>query len=285
MNTNRKKIIILGASGMLGHQLFYQAIEQDIFNVFGTVRDENSKGKLNEIYHARLFDCDVLNKNELHHLLSREKPEIIVNCVGVVKQILEDPEETILINSLVPYWLAEIADEFQGQVIQISTDCVFSGRKGDYTEGDIPDPVDLYGKSKLLGELTQPPHLTLRTSFIGHELTSRHGLLEWFLSEKGQINGFANAIWSGLTSSALAKIILQIASQGELSGVFNLSGEPINKYDLLLMLQTAFGKNDINLVPSENPKIDRSLNNSKIVEAGIEIPTLEKMINDMVEGK
>jgi dTDP-4-dehydrorhamnose reductase len=236
------KILILGSSGMLGHQLWLYLGEK--YNVFGTTRNE--KSSLNEFKSANRILISGIDANKIDNiklLIKREKFDLIINCIGVIKQLKEVNNwvSTIYTNSLFPHMVAEWAD--QAKVIHISTDCVFSGLTGNYTENDLPDAKDLYGRSKMMGEINYFPHLTLRTSIIGHELKNKVSLLDWFLAQNGKVKGYSNAIYSGVTTLELSKQIdFIIQNFFELTGIWQLSSEPINKFDLLRKISVIYEK-------------------------------------------
>lgn len=213
---------------------------------------------------------DAMRFETVERALREVKPDVVVNCIGVVKQLAEghDPIVSITINSLLPHRVAAVCADIGARVIHVSTDCVFSGRKGMYLESDQPDAEDLYGRSKLLGEVATDNALTLRTSIIGRELRSTTGLVEWFLSNRGgEVKGFSEAVFSGLTTSALAALIGDLIASGEpLHGLYQVSAEPINKYDLLLLLDRAYEAN-VMIRRSTELRIDRSLDSARFRQA------------------
>jgi dTDP-4-dehydrorhamnose reductase len=260
------------------------------FEVFATC-----KGPLEA--HPRLLEflpksaihdrCDAGQTDRLQQVLDACRPDVVLNAVGIIKQKKEakDASPSIRINSLFPHDLAEIASQHRAKAIYMSTDCVFSGRRGMYTEDDNPDPVDLYGRSKLLGEVHEAPHLTLRTSIIGRELSNSTGLIEWFLSQRGkEIQGYAKAIYSGFTTYAFLRVLTQLLKKRfDLTGVHHLASKPINKYELLGKLNRAM---DLGVTIRRNDtfQCDRSLDGSRLVaETGIEIPSWDEMIAQLVE--
>jgi dTDP-4-dehydrorhamnose reductase len=217
------------------------------------------------------------------------RPDVVVNCIGIVKQqdAAKDALSSISVNALFPHRLAEACGASGTRLIHISTDCVFSGRKGCYTERDVPDAEDLYGRTKLLGELSdekrQPHCLTLRTSIIGHELDSAQGLLEWFLSQRGKaVRGYSHAIFSGFTTDELAGILLDlIVHHPDLHGLYHVSAEAIDKYSLLKLIRDAYSL-DIDIEPFEDVRIDRSLDSSRFRQAtGYTPPSWPDMIGTM----
>lgn len=234
------RVLVLGGDGMLGHRLLAcmtpwhdvrVTLRQDLaaYEQFRLFTPENSFSGVD----ARVPDC-------LSAILADFHPQIIVNAVGIVKQRPDAHEHVVNleINSLLPHRLALICRAIGSRLIHISTDCVFSGKRGKYREDDLPDAQDLYGRSKLLGEVSEPPALTLRTSMIGRELWRKTSLLEWFLAQRGPVKGFCNAIFSGLTTTELARLIeMLIVKFPEASGLYHVSSEPISKYDLLRLIR------------------------------------------------
>lgn len=262
----RVKVLVLGATGMLGHKLLQ--VMQERFDALGTTRRGSGSvppicGVKNDLLREGV---DVLRSGVVQRTVQDVSPDVVVNCVGIIKQhqSAEDPALSIRINALFPHELSRICKDAGARLIHMSTDCVFSGRKGMYTESDEPAPVDLYGRTKLLGEVDGEHCLTLRTSIIGHELDSRYGLLEWFLSNRGaNVNGFVNAIYSGFPTVVLAGILCDlIESRDQLSGVWHVSSEPINKFELLCLIRDAYGV-DIEVNRDKNLEIDRSLDSSR----------------------
>ncbi len=254
---------MLGASGMLGNAVFRILSEGDDWSVFGTVRSGNARKHFSRgIANQLISGCDVENHDALVNVFNQVRPDVVVNCVGLIKQLVhaDDPLLAIPINTLLPHRLARLCDFGGVRLVHISTDCVFSGDKGGYKEDDPSDAKDIYGKSKYLGEVYYPHTITLRTSIIGHELQSSHGLIGWFLSQQSQCKGFRRAIFSGIPTVALAKIIRDIViPKPELSGLYHVSAKPISKYDLLQIVTDVYGKS-IEIVPDDSLIIDRSLN-------------------------
>jgi dTDP-4-dehydrorhamnose reductase len=263
------KVLVLGGGGMLGHKLV-QVLGRDLY-VFTTVRKPaDSYAHLGVFEPERTFGgIDAEDVEGLRDVISRVRPEVVVNAVGLVKQLpgSSDVIQALTLNSIFPHRLAELSMEFSFRLICISTDCVFSGEKGNYSEDDLPDARDLYGQSKCLGEVVGPHTLTVRTSIIGRELDTSHGLVEWFLANSGKkVEGYTNAIFSGFTTEALAGILsFVIREYAGLSGLYHVSSEPINKYQLLRLLKSAFGV-DIEIVPTDEVMIDRSLDSRRFRE-------------------
>lgn len=259
------KILILGAGGMLGSTLF-RLLPEYGHEVYGTVRQSENTPIPFETFSKSdnlIFNIDVLNTDHLSNAITVLKPEIIINCIGIIKQleISNDPLYVIPINSLLPYRLSDIADSIGSRLIHISTDCVFDGKKGNYLESDKPNADDLYGKTKELGEVKNKPHvLTLRTSLIGHELQSNYSLVDWFLGQDGKVNGYSRAIFSGLTTVEMAKVLANnILTKEFKSGLYHLAVNPISKLDLLTLIKDLYNKR-IEITPSSEVLIDRSLN-------------------------
>ena len=213
-------------------------------------------------------------------------PNIIINCIGIlIEQCNQDILRAIQLNALLPHKLENLADKIDCQLIQMSTDCVFSGNKGNYTENDRPDPEDLYGKTKLLGEVSKDGSITLRTSIIGRELKGQIGLLEWFLAQRERkVQGYINAIFSGFTTLALSQVLRDlIDSSQQISGIHHVSSEPISKYDLLLRLREVFGLR-IEIDPYESYHCDRSLDSSKFRSlTGFVPPTWDHMLEELAK--
>lgn len=279
------RILIFGGTGMLGHKLVRQWREE--FKVFSTVRGDFSKYK-----RAGLFEKDeiispveVEDIESVRNAVKISQPEVIVNCVGIIKQLPTSKNviKTLSVNSIFPHRLAEIAQENNARLITISTDCVFNGKKGNYGEADVSDAEDVYGKSKNLGEIVSENCLTIRTSIIGRELETAHSLVEWFLSNRGgKVRGFTKAIYSGFPTIILAEIIAGlIVKHKNLSGLYHVSSEPIDKYRLLCMIRDAY-QLDVEIEPDDEFRIDRSLDSSKFRQATGFIPeSWEEMIKKM----
>jgi dTDP-4-dehydrorhamnose reductase len=259
-------VLVLGASGMLGNAALRLLSGSASFEATGTVRSGAALRQLPADLQARvLVGVDVENADSLASAFARARPDVVINCVGVVKQLAEadDPLTAIPINSLLPHRLARLAAVAGARLVHVSTDCVFSGTKGLYTEADFPDADDLYGRSKYLGEVDYPNAVTLRTSIIGHELASAHGLVGWFLSQQGPVKGYRRAVFSGLPTVELARVIRDfVIPRPELRGLWHVSVDPINKYELLKLVAEAYGKS-IDIAPDDRLVIDRSLDSAR----------------------
>lgn len=264
------KVLVLGVSGMLGHAVFRTLDRDPAFEVWGTARNSSVRQYFPDNLHDRIeAGIDVLDIDGLLAALGRLRPEVIVNCVGLIKQSAQsnDPLVALPINSLLPHRLARAAALLGSRLIHISTDCVFSGTRGGYREADDSDATDLYGMSKFIGEVDYPNAITLRTSIIGPELSGSRGLLGWFLSQEGTVKGYKKAIFSGLPTYELASVIgTHVIPQPDLTGVYHVSADPISKFELLQIVAKAYGKR-INISPDEAVAIDRSLDASKFNSA------------------
>lgn len=259
------RILILGADGMLGHQLVQTFRERH--DVAGTVR--GLRATYARVAHAlpdMLFDgVDAKDFGGIAAAIDRFSPEAVVNAVGIVKQRDEarNAIESIEVNSLLPHRLADYCSSRDTRLVHMSTDCVFSGKHGNYMDEDVPDASDLYGRSKLLGEVAGEGVITLRTSIIGLELSRKASLVEWFLQQSGSIRGFRKAIYSGLTTLEMARIIERLLVENHpLRGVFNVSSDPIDKFGLLSELRDRLGKS-VEIVPDDDFECDRSLNSDR----------------------
>lgn len=256
------RALVLGGAGMLGHKV-YQVLRQHI-DTWTTVRSARERYDALGLFDpGRLIDhLDAGSIPQIEAVLDDVRPDVVINCVGIVKQLraAHDAIASIETNALLPHQLELYCAERGIRLIHVSTDCVFSGRHGAYTEDDLPDPADLYGRSKLLGEVSGPASLTVRTSIIGREIGTAHGLVEWFLEQTGpSVLGYTHAIFSGFPTIVLSSIIDRIIrEQPHLSGIYHVSADPISKYDLLLLLRDAYSKK-IDIQPYSDVAIDRSL--------------------------
>ncbi|MBS3947167.1 MAG: SDR family oxidoreductase [Dethiobacter sp.] len=260
------RILILGGGGMLGHKLWQLCHNR--FDTWASVRSSYRKYARYNLFNSHLLleGVDVFDLDTVVKALASVRPDVVINCIGIIKQMstANDPIISLTINSLFPHKLANLCQAAGARLIHISTDCVFSGSKGRYTEDDISDAEDLYGRSKFLGEVDGPGCLTLRTSIIGRELQTTSGLVEWFLSNRGgSVRGYNRAIYSGFTTLAMSEIITNvIENRPELSGLYQVSSEPINKYALLCLLRDAF-EVQVEIEPYPEVQIDRSLDSSR----------------------
>ena len=280
------RILLLGGQGMLGHKI--AELFSPRFDLHTTFRNDGVWAQLPFFADRSRVSVGVnaLNPPSIQQVLDEVKPAVVINCIGIIKQLkaAKDAETSIRVNALFPHLLAEMCANANARLIHLSTDCVFSGEKGFYSQDDNPDPVDLYGRTKLLGEVAGDNCLTLRTSIIGRDYVKNVGLIEWFLSNRGgRVGGYTKAIYSGFTTRALALIMADIIeNHAELSGVVQIASDPINKYELLTRIRDA-GKLDIEIEPSDALMIDRSMNAQRFVAAtGYQLPTWDTMIAELV---
>jgi dTDP-4-dehydrorhamnose reductase len=261
------KVLILGGTGMLGHQIIKGCISRN-YDWYTTVRNKELLiSVFGQGINNRIIEIDdIKNFKHLREVCLASGAQFIINCIGVVKQskYASNYLESITVNSLLPHILNEICENMNAKLIHISTDCVFDGVKGLYNEDDISNAYDIYGKSKFLGEVNYGNTMTLRTSIIGNEITNNtHGLIDWFLVQKNKVNGFKYAIFSGVTTFELTKIILEIIIPRSFKvGLFQIASKPISKYDLLNIVASVYNK-EIEIVESQELIIDRSLSPSK----------------------
>lgn len=270
---------------MLGHKLWQTCAQR--FEAYVTFRQAAERyARYGMFDPARsLGGVTAENFDSVVRVVDSVRPDVILNSIGIVKQdpAAENPLASIAVNALFPHQLAQVCGQSGARLIHLSTDCVFSGRKGNYAETDTADAEDLYGRTKLLGEAGGENCLTIRTSMIGRELQGAHGLLEWFLSQEGgRVRGFKRAVFSGLTTQALADMLVRIVSErSELSGIWHVTAEPINKFDLLSLVKEVYGLN-VDIDPDESFACDRSLEGTHFRAAtGFEAPTWPKMIARM----
>lgn len=288
--TKTPEIIVLGPTGMLGHKLFQilQGSFPDTVAVIRKRRGDYPYSNIPMFQSARVIDSiDVFVFEKLAEVLRDRRPQFVINCIGIIKQRDEASSRAsmITLNALLPHRLADLCASWGGRLIHISTDCVFSGRRGMYTEEDASDADDLYGRTKYLGEVSTQNALTLRTSIIGRELTTHRSLLDWFLSNSGKrVNGYRKSIYSGVTTNQLAQVVTHIVStHPTLNGLYQVASEPITKCDLLILLRDAFGcKIDIDQIEGEN--VDRSMSGSKLREAiGYVCPPWPVLVRQLAE--
>ena len=282
------RIIILGGTGLLGHTLWeYFSLKYP--DTFTTVRLARTTYENHKIYkNDKVIDnVDITDIENVEKILNKIKPDIILNCIGVTKRrenIDNYQYLSILLNALFPIRLSQWAKKNNSKVINFSTDCVFDGKIGNYSEDSPTNATDVYGKTKSLGEIRDDNALTLRSSFIGFELYHKTELLEWFLSQKVTVKGFKNAIYSGLTTLELSRVVENILlSYPKMTGLYNISSESINKYDLLMLIRKKF-KLVTKIIPDETFSCDRSLNSSKFrKELNYNPPSWESMIAELSE--
>ena len=270
MTTRQKtRVLVLGVSGMLGNAVLRVFAQGDDYSVVGSAR---SAGVLRllppELRDLVICGVDVESTDSLMRLFTLARPDVVINCIGLVKQLAEadDPLAAIPINALLPHRLARLCDVAGARLIHMSTDCVFAGTRGMYREQDVSDAQDLYGRSKYLGEVDYPHAVTLRTSIIGHELNSAHGLVSWFLAQQTPVKGYGRAIFSGLPTVELAHVMRDfVVPSPKLRGLYHVSAEPINKFELLQLVAQVYGK-DTTVTRDDTLVLDRSLDSSRFRE-------------------
>lgn len=253
-------ILVLGATGLLGNAVFRSMSKASGARVDGTIRREAARGLFAPEYAARLTVVeDIENPNELAGLLDAARPDVVINCIAIGRPAPADPMRSIEVYSVLPRRLSHLCRLSGARLIQMSSDGVFSGERGAYREDDLPDANDIYGISKLLGEVAETHAVTLRTSIIGHELQSGSGLLEWFLSQQGQCSCYTRAIFSGFPTIVLADLIRDVViPRPALHGVYHVATRPISKFDLLRLVAERYGK-EIELVADDRASPNRSL--------------------------
>lgn len=294
----RKKILILAASGMAGH-VIKNIFEQDNnLEVLNTVRSNNITNYNAFSKNSKTINLDLYNKDSLSKTIIEYAPDYIINCAGIlIKDSDNHPDDAIYINSYLPNFLDKLSDTNNFRLIHISTDCVFSGTKGQYTELDTPDASNIYGRSKALGEINNHKHLTIRTSIIGPELKSNGtGLLHWFLNQSGDINGFTKAIWSGVTTLELAKFINTLikseidntnSNQSDknsniINGIIHLTNNTnINKFDLLCLFKKIFNINNIHIHPVDSYVSDKSFIHTRELNLQYKTPDYSTMLHEL----
>jgi len=280
------RILILGGDGMLGHQLFKHLKAKHDVRV--TLRQDLAVYKRFMLFSMENTypDIDVRSIGKLSEVLNDFHPDAVVNAIGIIKQLPKANERipSLEINAMFPHRLALLCKDISARMIHLSTDCVFSGKKGNYRESDTSDADDLYGRTKFLGEVNGKNCLTLRTSMIGQELSRKKSLLEWFLSQKETVNGYKKVIFSGFTTLELSHIIENmILNYPEAHGVYHVSSEPISKYDLLSLIKATL-KLPIEIIQDESFACDRSLDSNKFrQEFNYNPPSWEKMVSELCE--
>lgn len=263
-------VLVLGATGMLGNAVLRFFFASPGYRVYGSVRSPRALRLLSrDLQSSVITGVDVENIDSLTRLFASVQPNVVINCVGLVKQLPEadHPLAAISINALLPHRLARLCEMAGARLVHMGTDCVFSGAKGMYVEADAADAKDLYGRSKYLGEVDYPHAISLRTSIVGHELDGARSLIGWFLAQEGSVKGYKRAIFSGLPTVEVARVIRDhVIPHPELHGLYHLSAEPINKFDLLTLVAQTYGKT-IDIDADEQLVIDRSLDSTRFRRA------------------
>ena len=279
------KVLVLGANGMLGNAMFRILSEMSQWEVFGTVRSAAVAQLLPPQRAAQLIaGCDVADDGALDGVFARLHPDVVINCISLPRHSSSsgDPLLAIPIYSLLPHRLAGMCRLVGARLVHMSTDGVFSGAKGGYSEDDTPDARDLYGVAKHLGEVNYPHAITLRTSIIGHALRDAHGLIDWFLAQSGSCSGYTRSVFSGLPNVTIARLIRDVViPRPDLCGLFHVAARPVSKYALLRLVADTYGKS-IDIVKDDSSVIDRSLNSKRFEAAtGYVAPEWPALVADM----
>ena len=287
MKKQSMKVLVLGANGMLGNAVLKFFAQSPEYKTYGSVRSSSSLSLLPKNLHKNIITgVNVENNDSLTSLFASVHPDVVINCIGLVKQLAEaeNPLTAIPINAMLPHRLAQLCEVAGARLVHLSTDCVFAGTKGMYKEEDASDAYDLYGRSKYLGEVDYPHAITLRTSIIGHELSNASSLVGWFLAQQGSVKGYKSAIFSGLPTDEIARIIRDyVIHYPEMQGLYHVSAEPISKYDLLKLVALVYSKN-IDIIPDDDFTIDRSLNSERFrLATGYHPPEWLVLIKSMYE--
>ncbi|PQA90527.1 dTDP-4-dehydrorhamnose reductase [Chryseobacterium piscicola] len=267
-----KKILVLGIKGMAGHVIYKNLKDKNQHEVWGIARNINANG--NEI------SLDVSETEKLKEIITQYSFDSIINCIGILNKDAEDnPAKAIWFNSYFPHLLEEITKHTKTKVIHISTDCVFNGKKGNYSEKDVKDGEGFYAQSKALGEIDNTKDLTIRTSIIGPELNNNGiGLFHWFMNQNGKVNGYTSAYWSGVTTLELAKAVEHVL-ENSYQGILHLTnGNPINKFDLITLFKNIWHKNNVEIIPYDGKNVDKSLQKSTILAH--QVPDYQKMLQE-----
>lgn len=273
-----KKILIIGSKGMAGHMIKNYLESRNKYEIYSTFRK-----KENEILNEREFDLDAFNTEKLREILNTVKPDFVINCIGILNQFAEEnPDIAIYVNGYFPHLLDRLSKEYGYKLIHITTDCVFSGKKGNYTENDFRDADSYYGRSKAIGEVNNNRTLTFRTSIIGPDINENGiGLFNWFTKQSGEINGYSNVFWSGVTTLELAKAI-EVSFEQNISGIYHLTNnEKISKYDLLKLF-AKYTEKEIKINKYEDYHSDKTLIDTR-KEFDYTVPSYEEMIKEMTE--
>ncbi|HMR73165.1 MAG TPA: SDR family oxidoreductase [Candidatus Saccharibacteria bacterium] len=266
----KQRVLVLGVTGMLGSSLFRAFRADGSLDTFGTMRSE--AGAMHfapKLRDALIPNVHIESEASILSAFAISKPDVVINCVGLIKQHphANDYLENLAINAVLPHRLARYSNVVGARLVHFSTDCVFSGKSGQYREGDCPDACDLYGRTKFLGEVDYENAVTLRTSIIGHELASAKSLVDWFLGQSGEIKGYRRAIFSGLPTIELARVVREyVVPNPALRGLYHVSVDPISKYELLRLVAECYER-DVAIFADEDVVIDRSLNSDRFKEA------------------
>ncbi|WNB93983.1 SDR family oxidoreductase [Bacillus sp. NEB1478] len=265
--------MILGANGMAGHMIASYFRKNTPYTLHLTSRDDD-EGQIK---------LDATDLNQIKEVIQNYKPDIIINCIGLLNEHAAfHQREAILVNSLLPHELKKHLAEYGGKLIHISTDCVFSGNGGNYNEESVPDGITMYAKTKVLGEIKSGQHLTIRTSLIGPEIKDGIGLFQWFMKQQGTIKGFTHVMWNGVTTLELAKFIHH-AIENPVSGLYHLTApETVSRHELLSLIKQIFQKDNINIIPHTELRIDRTLYNARL-DYLYKVPSYKKQLQELKE--
>lgn len=282
------RVLVLGASGMLGSAMLRTFSQSNGFDVIGAVRTVFPQLEALAENAKLIAGFDAENPDKLAEVFGDAQPDIVINAVGLIKQLPNSASvsSAVPINTLLPHRIQKLSEISRARLIHFSTDCVFSGYKGGYSESDRTDATDVYGLTKFLGEVSAPNALTIRTSIIGHELFSANGLVEWFLSRRAGIKGYTKAIFSGLPTVELARVVRDhVIPKPELVGVYHVSSDPISKYDLLRLIADAY-PHDIAIEPDSSLRVDRSLNSDRFrMATGYVAPSWPELVKLMKNSR
>jgi dTDP-4-dehydrorhamnose reductase len=282
------RILVLGGDGMLGHRLYLDLAERHEVRVT-LHRSLAHYASLGLYRTAATYDgVDVRDTARVGTIVDEFRPDAVINATGIVKQrdAASQSIPSIEINALFPHRLCEICRHEGSRLLHISTDCVFSGQRGNYSESDVPDATDLYGLSKRLGEVAEAPAITLRTSIIGRELSRRTGLLEWFLAQKSPVKGYRNAIFSGFTTIEMSRIVERVLQHPVmLNGVYHVSSTAINKHDLLCLIRDKL-RLSVDIIADDTFKCDRSLDSTRFRQSfGYSPPSWDSMVAELANTR
>lgn len=269
------KFLVLGAAGMAGHTIAIYLKEQQ-HEVVGF--------SMQPISYCKSITGDATHTDELRTIILDGKYDAVINCVGILNQFAEDGKaNAVFLNAYLPHMLAEITENTKTQIIHMSTDCVFSGKRGQYTEDDFPDGTTFYDRSKALGELNDDKNITIRTSIIGPDINPGGiGLLNWFMKQKGEISGYTHAMWTGLTTLQLAKV-MEAAAREKAHGLYNMVyTESISKYHLLKLINHYLRNDEVIIKESASVQVDKSLKRTRF-DFNYIIPEYETMVREMSE--
>lgn len=272
-------LLITGCTGILGQAVVRRAQDQGASFVATFHRR-----RANQALDGDSLHLDITRERDVFAVFDRVRPSTVINCAGLTKALCHDVARAWSVNGVAPRLLLAACERVGARLIHVSTDCVFSGEDGPYDERSVADPADVYGQSKLAGEAVEAPHLTVRSSFIGPESGTRNGLLAWFMSQSGEVTGYTNHLWSGLTSPELARVLVRLAEETDMTGLIHIHGEDTNKADLLRLLQRAYGT-DVEIIDAEpDLPVDRRLRSIRAREFSPAVPPLAKMIEEMADS-